>query len=159
MALKYQLVLCDFLLKPDSFLSPGFKLIKCVFKRLSALNHYVHFYEYFNVNPQHRVNDAKSVEIYGTKYCVNMIVVLDAQDIFPKFGQIVNIIVPDDGKVYFVLVVQKTLYYVSNLCSYVIENSNEYIVLAQSGLQYHTALWPRLSAYDGSKIVCVRHGL
>lgn len=154
-ALKFQLYLCERLMRPNNFE----KVVQCTKKScvsLETLAYYHSFVPFLQFNPD-TVTVAKSVEVFGTKYVVDSVLVVRVGELFPTFGKIVHIIVGDDNTVTFVLRVQHTVSYRQHICAYEIEDADEWVCLNQCDLIYYTPLWHRTAVNDGKTVVSVRH--
>ncbi|KAJ1524657.1 hypothetical protein ONE63_011140 [Megalurothrips usitatus] len=154
-SVKYQLSLCNRLMKYDTVSE---KLVKSKFCKLQSLSNFQSFYEFFDVNPMYEVNVANGVYIFETMYKVGMFVVTKVGDLLPTFGEILYI-VHDKSFVTFVLKLKTTVHYRSHVCAYIVDDSDDIACVKHNELLYHIPLWCRTSPLDGKKCVSLRHSL
>lgn len=153
-AIKYQLYLCERLMRPENAQRP-LKMTKLRTIEYQTLKNYASFANLYPVDPYAIVSVADSVEIYGTRYQNNMVLVVKVGSLLPTFGKIVHCIVLEDS-VLFVVNVLKTVCYRGHICSYEVEASNEWVCVNHSELLYYMPLWHR-TFFDGTKTVSIKH--
>ena len=156
-AVKYQLYLCERLMRSENDRRP----CKMTFARnlhSYSLEFYHSFAKIIPFNGNDVVTDVKSLEVFGTTYAKNMVLVVRVDELLPVFGKIVHILV-NENSVLFVINVLKNLFYRENTCAYGVSISNEWVCLRHSDLFYYLPLWQRTCATYGTKMVSVQHML
>lgn len=155
MALKFQLYLCERLMRRDNFDRDVRTTQKCIVP-LETLSHFNAFVPTLPFNPDGDVVVVQSVEVFGTYYKVGMILVVKVGDLLPTFGKIVHILLRQNA-VIFVTQVQSCVSYRSHICAYDVTDSAEFLCIEQSNLLYFTPLWLRTAVSDGRNVVSVKH--
>ena len=155
MALKFQLYLCERLMRPDNFVQ-NLKTTKKSSIPFETLDHYNYFLHSLPFHPDVDVTVVQSVEVYGTQYSIGMILVVKVGELLPSFGKIVHILLRENS-VIFVTNVLTTINYRSHICAYEVTDSDEFLCVEQCNLLYFTPLWQRTAVSDGKNVVSLRH--
>lgn len=151
---KYQLILCDRLLRINN--NPQLLYTKITRVRVQSLPNHECFVHLFP-NQDH-VEIVNAATVWGTLYTVEMILVLEVQDLFPVFGKILYIMLYN-GNVAFIFRRLTTIAYREHICSYVVGDTNSLGFVLQNELVSHSPLWQRIATDDGRNVVCLRHSL
>ncbi|KAJ1530228.1 hypothetical protein ONE63_005155 [Megalurothrips usitatus] len=157
-AVKSQLALCERLMHPDSFTRNRLKTYGVSNVRIDSIANYNSVVASLPLHmPGDIVSLAKSVQIYGTLYCIDSILVVKVGDWLPTIGKIVNIIVKDCETVIFVTRILCTLSYVKHICAFEVVPTNEYLALCQDNIISYAPLWER--RFSCKSVVSIKQSL
>lgn len=106
------------------------------------------------MNPDDLILTVKKAEISGTLYLLNVIVVISVEDLMPRFGKIVKIVILND--IFFVMNTLYTDLYLNHVAADQISHTDDWICLKQSSHSY-IPLWER--SYKGMSVVSLKHTL
>lgn len=95
-AIKFQLMLSERLSRSENF-SVCIKTYKVNRVRVDSVPQYISFAESLPFDSTDIVSSVKKVEVAGTLYSLNMVLVLEVGELLPKFGRVVNILVEGDN--------------------------------------------------------------
>lgn len=152
-AIKHQLYLCERLMRPEN--ERPLKVTKLHAMQYRTLKNYESFANLYPLDPDAIVSVAESVEIHGTRYQNNMVLVVQVGSLLPTFGKIVHCVILEDS-VLFVINVLKTVCYRGHICSYEVQTSCEWVCVKHSELLYYMPLWQR-TYFDGKQTVSIKH--
>ncbi|KAE8739484.1 hypothetical protein FOCC_FOCC015014 [Frankliniella occidentalis] len=156
-AVKIQLRFAHHLMSfnPTVTFKPVLKVRKV---RISSLLNVNMFLEILPFPPNCVVSMTRAVDVLGTTYRINMVVIISSYDLFPVLGKIRHIILSNDGPMF---VVQKlsSVCYRENICAFVVrEVLDEYVYVSQKMFVSYLPLWQRTSQ-AGEQVVSLRHSL
>lgn len=155
-AIKYQLMFCERLMRYEPVKTPvkftGAHNVIC-----RDLHHFELFSNSLPFDAASIVFSVKSVEVHGTRYAHNMILVLRVDSMLPTFAKIAHIIVNEDQSILFIVNAIYSVYYLDHICAYEVQDSNEWLCLKHSDLQYYIPLWQRTAADSGKQVVSLKH--
>ncbi|KAE8740519.1 hypothetical protein FOCC_FOCC013964 [Frankliniella occidentalis] len=102
------------------------------------------------------VTSVEWIDLNGTQYQIDHIVVYKLTYLFPIFGKIVSILLFGNNQVVFVLKVLETLYFSDHYHTFVVRETDDVHCCSPAALISHQALWLRISV-TGDSFVSVRH--
>ncbi|KAJ1528952.1 hypothetical protein ONE63_007320 [Megalurothrips usitatus] len=151
-AVKLQLELSEYFLGLDgSSHDKPYGVKQCNLQHLPRFNEFTHLLPY---NVGDLVSIAKSVTIYGTMYKIRMVLVLNVNDVYPTFGEIMYII-REDLQFKFVINVKNTVAYRRHFCAFAIEDTQQFVYLTHSQFASFVPLW-QIRLADGTVMVSLR---
>lgn len=154
-AIKFQLMLSERLMRKDNFTN-RLKTSKVYEVRIDTLPDGLNVAQTLHLNLTDFVSTVKKAEIFGTLYTCNMIIVLGVDDLMPRFGKIIKLLLVNDT-IIFLLNVLETVNYLEHVSAYQIAGSEDWMCMSQSRLQYNIPLWER--DFCGKSVVALKHSL
>ena len=124
--------------------------------KISSLPDYLNVAHTLGLNVTDFVSTVKKVEIFGTLYTCNMIIVLGVDDLMPRFGKIFKLLFSNNN-IYFLMNILETSSYLEHVSAYQVACTDDWICLNQGNLPYNIPLWER--DYCGKTVVTLKHSL